>query len=493
MTNTRITIDGAPVTNFDDKMKMRSIVEIRSGANNHLYCIYENSSGHIGYKKSTNGGATWGSFTVFTGANSIAWDSGVDVWYDRWSPGNTTGNIIHVVGVNSTNDDSFYFGLDTSDDSMATNNNTQIVATEGAKLSSQGGASICVAANGDIFAGWTTDTSDVGVSIYRSTDSGANWTQIYDNTEWTQDLTDDGDFVILVPLKTDNDILAIGTDDSSGDVKSRRWDNVGDGWGSDSAALTSGSGTFTNTSQLQSATCNEDGDVCFVYPSGFQPPSATNFLESRFYDESAGDTWDTEVKVFHTPYSGGANQLEAGAVSICADKNNVNLLYLALTMGEWGSNGYVELLVSSDKGSTWSQEILIGASTFIIDDYQNVYLPAQLVTDTSPLPYVFMETDLTDLFNISGGIPILKKTGNVKDDAGVNVVGCDVDGFLKNLTSFANKKASYYYLGHAVTDSSGNYVFNCPNPNNDSNPEFQLIFDDDQVADETDASRRFSS
>src|SRR3989344_4410906 len=82
----------------------------------HGYAFYTDSGGDIRYKKTTNGGADWTTQVDLSGEQS--WRA-VSVWYDQWTPGNTTGTRIHIVashaagGINIS-----YKQLDTSDDSL---------------------------------------------------------------------------------------------------------------------------------------------------------------------------------------------------------------------------------------------------------------------------------------------------------------------------------------------------------------------------------------
>src|SRR3972149_3000801 len=67
------------------------------------------------WRKSTDSGRTWG-------ARSAAIDDAVlsiSVWYDRWTPGDTTGNLIHIAWLDITDDNVFYANLDTTTDTVS--------------------------------------------------------------------------------------------------------------------------------------------------------------------------------------------------------------------------------------------------------------------------------------------------------------------------------------------------------------------------------------
>ncbi|KXK00194.1 MAG: hypothetical protein UZ19_OD1000109 [Parcubacteria bacterium OLB19] len=78
------------------------------------YKFYVTSTGACVYRKTTNGGTSWGSpVTVDSQTDCID----VSVWYDRWTP-DDTGNYIHIATMDTSADDLFYNRLDTSNDTL---------------------------------------------------------------------------------------------------------------------------------------------------------------------------------------------------------------------------------------------------------------------------------------------------------------------------------------------------------------------------------------
>jgi hypothetical protein len=78
------------------------------------YAFYRVSGGTLVYVTTVNGGTSWsGSATTVNSANTHI--EKVSVWYDRWTPGNTTGNIIHILSRDSSNgtSDLYYNEIDT--------------------------------------------------------------------------------------------------------------------------------------------------------------------------------------------------------------------------------------------------------------------------------------------------------------------------------------------------------------------------------------------
>lgn len=136
------------------------------------YCFFcKNGTSDIVYKKTTDGGQTWGSeTTVHTDGSAMR---ALDVWYDRWTPGDITGNLIYIWWFGTGEDDVKFRTLDVSTDTLGTTttvfngasaSNTGLGRfVSGAKM--RGGNLLCVF---DIDDGTETGS-------YRSTDGGATW------------------------------------------------------------------------------------------------------------------------------------------------------------------------------------------------------------------------------------------------------------------------------------------------------------------------------
>ncbi len=86
-------------------------VSIRSGSANHIYLFYIDVGGNVGYKKSTDGGGVFGSHIAVDATDDY---SNVAVWYDQWTPGDTTGTLIHIAATDTTDNSIIYFSHDTS-------------------------------------------------------------------------------------------------------------------------------------------------------------------------------------------------------------------------------------------------------------------------------------------------------------------------------------------------------------------------------------------
>jgi hypothetical protein len=132
------------------------------------YLFYTDANSDFAYKKTTDGGLTWGAAVLVSAAETIV---GYDVWYDQWTPGNT-GRIIHIWYFGTADDDIIYKALNTTNDALTSAvivfNGATAVAGRGTFVSGakmRGGNLLCCF---DIDAGAETGT-------YRSVDNGATW------------------------------------------------------------------------------------------------------------------------------------------------------------------------------------------------------------------------------------------------------------------------------------------------------------------------------
>lgn len=157
-----VTIDAAAV--LATCRGMRSVVWTTPDIG---YIFFIDDDSDFKYKKSTNGGSSWGSaVTIFTGTAEA-----FDVWFDKWTPGDT-GTIIHTWYIDSAVDDVWYRQLDTNGDSLGTQR--QVLAI----TSAVGGVGCFVtgakARGGNLLCMFDTDAG-AEHGTYRSTDSGTTW------------------------------------------------------------------------------------------------------------------------------------------------------------------------------------------------------------------------------------------------------------------------------------------------------------------------------
>ncbi len=164
-------------------------------------------NGDCVYAKTTDGGASWGAaVTVFDSALS---STACVPWYDRWTPGDVTGNYIHVLIGDSNGDDMLYDRIDTANsDTQAGETIIQDISTN---IAAADTLSLTKGTNGYLYAG--NNDANSGRDILRCTGTcttGSNWASMTDNLDAL-------DPFILLPLLGDK-IIAVRQDASQDDL-----------------------------------------------------------------------------------------------------------------------------------------------------------------------------------------------------------------------------------------------------------------------------------
>jgi len=187
------------------------------------YAFYRDSSNNCVYSKTTDGGTTW-SAAVAVGPNTTC--IRVAVWYDRWTPGNSTGTYVHIATIDSRNDDLWYDRLDTSNDTL-----TSIVDISAA---SQGGTftagatvdALTEGTNGRLYAGVYNSADSYVLSCSTNCTTTSTWLEVGTSTTWG---TNANDWMILNPLPSGN-ILNIRFVIASNLLESKVWHVASSTW-----------------------------------------------------------------------------------------------------------------------------------------------------------------------------------------------------------------------------------------------------------------------
>jgi hypothetical protein len=157
------------------------------------------------YKKTTDGGATWGSLQSIS---SGAGDGSFGIWYDKWTDG--TGTKIHLFYHDDSN--FVYNYLDTSDDSVG----TAVSVYSGQSSGNFDDLSVVRARGGNIYVVSTRNND-----LYRSTDSGSTW-----SARATVGVGSDDQLKLAPGAEVDgNDIFVIFADNGDDDVILKVYDD----------------------------------------------------------------------------------------------------------------------------------------------------------------------------------------------------------------------------------------------------------------------------
>lgn len=310
------------------------------------YIFYRDGDGKCVYSKTVNGGDTWGA-SILVGDNSTC--TGIAVWYDRWTPGDSTGNLIHIVAVLTVTNDMYYNTLDVTTDSLA------LAATGPINLSSdktntftEMSPSITRATNGVLFAGvkdggTTGDQSYVKKCSASCTAATTNWadTSIAVGNDFQDEM-------LLMPLASGN-ILYVEHDASADVMQSKVYSNAGSAWDASFVVIDTAvpENTGTGYGGYISATLNK----------------LTNDVYISYWDNAATISTTTEMDV--AVYSNGAWTLGPIIVTgatvngkLAFDENTDELYFIYTLRSTAGTatTASVYYKKSTDGGTTWSAQ-----------------------------------------------------------------------------------------------------------------------------------------
>ncbi len=216
------------------------------------YIVYQDLGQDLVYRKTTDGGATWG--------DPVDIDVGTvgpyDVWFDKWTPGDS-GTLIHIWWTETGDDDVHYRTLDTSDDTLGTD--TQVVSSTGFVAPGTRSAAVLSgtkAVGGNLYVQWWGNATGAR-GFSRSIDDGVNWTARTDGA--------DGDLVDEVMLLPDDDsadnedVVMIYWDRSADELSIKKYDNSANSWAETS--ISTGMTDNTTILQLSAVIRHSDGHI----------------------------------------------------------------------------------------------------------------------------------------------------------------------------------------------------------------------------------------
>ena len=303
------------------------------------YIVYDNGS-DIVYKKTTDGGQTWGADVIViqpAGGHS----HGLAVWWDKWTS-DDRGSLIHVVsGGNSLTVAVRYRNLDTAADTLGTE--YTVIASQ--VPAGYGSLSLTKARNGYLFLTGLNGATHVG--LQRSVDGGVTW------TSRTSPL---GAPVIDYDLHPGNeadpaDVWLISYNDTGGfrDLWLKVYDNSANTW---SSALITTGGPIVFPYRISSTTRQSDNHVIVIAPDNFW--NAVHNIKCWDIASAASITPKTNV-VTGIQYENGTN--------VFYDQLN-DILYVAYVRGATGlTDEKIYYRTSTDGGTTWSAEFPYSVST----------------------------------------------------------------------------------------------------------------------------------
>lgn len=298
----------------------------------YTFFIFSNNT--CRYSKTTDGGASWGSPVIVDSQTDC---QGVGIWYDRWTPGDSTGTYIHIVTFDSGSDDLWYTRLDTSSDTLTTPVNTSSAPQSvqgGALASGTNLASITKGTDGTIYVGIQGTDS----FVLKST-NGTAWSEAGTNPF---DLATD--FLILMPLSGGN-IMAIRWDISADDIQSKVFN--GSSWDTSWTTIDANAADNTTYDGAFGATVDKStGNIYLAYAADIVALGTNDDIRTAVY---SGGAWSLKTDVLTNDTKG------ITGAKIARDENNGNIyaLYSARTGSSTATTGNVYYKKSTDGMASW--------------------------------------------------------------------------------------------------------------------------------------------
>ncbi len=342
---------------------------------NTAYVFYTDSSDDLIYRKTTDGGATWGAeVTVRTGDVYC-----VSLWYDKWTPG-ISGTTIHIAYLDFVTLKTYYRSLDTFDDSLGTE--TAVFTGVGYSATNWSGYTVDIlrSRGGNLYIGFWGGTAVADSGFYRSTDNGATWTsraQLADGSG--------ADGILLMPGDEDDnqDIWCIYWDRSADEISLKVYDDSGNSW-----------------SETSIATSMADSN--FYYQMSASPRGRDNHVILAVWSELDAATAD--LKVWDIGGSGDITAMtsvvtdlaESAQVAVLINQQNDDIYVAYLKGGTWEATTDVVYRKSTDGGTTWSAEQ--SYSEAAADDNRALWAGVSVDGNGGRFQPMFFNDDLDDLF-----------------------------------------------------------------------------------------------
>lgn len=297
------------------------------------------------YRKTLDGGASWGSPVI---VDSQVDCIGISVWYDQWTPGDT-GSLIHIVTMDSGDDDLFYNSLNTSNDSLgsSTARTVEIVASTTASYAQNANKpNITKTTDGKIYV-VADDGNGTGSTIRQCASNctiTANWSDAGTPPQGNAD-----SWSMLLPVEDDKVMLI---NRSTGAViRYSVWN--GSSWTAFQNIVASAPQNTTYDVVMAATLDTDSGDVYLAYVA-----DADTFTIGAGQDHDirtavySGGSWTDSTNVV-TNTSRGIHQ-----VAISRDQNtgNIYVAYSARSNITIAASSSVYWHRSTDNMSTWGSE-----------------------------------------------------------------------------------------------------------------------------------------
>lgn len=306
------------------------------------YWFYIDSTNDFSYRKSTDGGATWGAPVVIQSGTHLAGD----IWPDWWTPGDS-GRLIHFCWFGTVTDDVNYQSLDTTTDTLGT---ARVVFNGATAVAGRGVfASLTKTRSGILYCAYDIDAG-AEKGFHRSTDGGTTWSANLATTFVEATI----DQCLLFPASgtgDDDDCFALYQDASVNALTLKTWDSSAGAQTESATIATQGESTTDLTGQygFAGAVRHSDGHIlAAVRTAGLGAAGAF-----EFYDIASTSSWTKKTNL-----ASGIDDNWYPQVFIDQTTDEIYVAYNGKRDGTEaiGASSSVWYSHSSDGGATWDAE-----------------------------------------------------------------------------------------------------------------------------------------
>lgn len=207
-------------------------------SNTNAYAFYVDSGGQCVYSKTTDLNAATPTWNAAVQIDSQTDCMHVAVWYDRWTPGDNSGNYIHIITQDANPDDLWYNRLDVSSDTRLLTaapisiSSSTAPAKTNTFVTTANMPAVTKGTDGTIYAGVMDDAAASSWVHKCSTtcQTQTNWTDESPDFETATYPLLENDTMLLMP-QPGGDIMMIVHNDTNDDIVSKIYDQTGDSWG----------------------------------------------------------------------------------------------------------------------------------------------------------------------------------------------------------------------------------------------------------------------
>ena len=372
------------------------------------YVVFLNYFKDLVYRKTIDGGATWGDRQVIAAAASCNSRS-FDCWAD-WQTVDDAGTKIHIIYISADLNEIRYVYLDTSDDSVGGDVLLEACQGTGTIHSASGrdrtGASITKTRGGNLAVAfcYLDSASSRFYSFYTSPD-GNTWTSKTSPWENTHD------YLLLFPGNEadSQDVWAVFWDRSSNTVSLKTYDDSGDSWSEQS--ISSGMVEANNYLQMDGAIRLSDGHLILAAWNEFDTATA----DLKIWDINGAGSITAKTNVL-------TDLAESFLVSVFINPNTDDIYIAYAKGGTILSDVIIYYQKSVDGGANWDGQTTMQANTG--DDMRWLSCGVVKAAWGGKFQPIWFNDDVTDLLtNVDNSISIAAEAASApKSSASIALV-----------------------------------------------------------------------